>query len=60
MSNCALCRFLRILLLGAAGALGGSWLALQMGVARDQLIMPATLGVLVALGLGVIVWGRRR
>ncbi len=53
--TCRACRFLRIVLLGGAGALAASWIALTAGIDRGQLIMPATLGVLVALGLGVLL-----
>lgn len=57
--DCGLCRFLRVLLLGAAGALAGAWLAPHLGRDPHQLIMPATLGALAALGLGVLLFRRR-
>lgn len=53
--RCATCRFLRVVLLGCAGALAASWIALQLGVDRGQLIMPATVGALLALALGVLL-----
>lgn len=51
--HCTLCRFLRVLLLGGAGALAGAWLGPKLGAPANALIMPATLGALAALALGV-------
>lgn len=58
-AGCPACRFLRVLLLGSAGALGGAWLAPRLGLPADQLIMPATLGALAALALGVMLFRDR-
>ena len=57
--GCGICRFLRVLLIGAAGALAGAWLAPRLGFAEHDLIMPATLGVLVALALGLVLFRGR-
>lgn len=57
--SCTLCRFVRVLLLGAVGALTGAWLAPSLGYSPKDLIMPATLGVLVALGLGILLFRGR-
>lgn len=56
---CPACRFIRVVLLGAAGALAGAWLGPRLGSPQDQLILPATLGALAALALGVILFRSR-
>jgi len=58
--GCTLCRFLRVVVLGAAGAIAGAWLAPRLGFDERELIMPATLGALAALALGVLMFRPRR
>jgi uncharacterized membrane protein YeaQ/YmgE (transglycosylase-associated protein family) len=54
-TSCGICHFLRVVLLGSAGAIAGAWLAPYLGMDPHQRIMPATVGALVALGLGVLI-----
>lgn len=58
--TCHLCLFLRVVLLGSAGAIGAAWLAPRLGFDEHALIMPATVGALLALGLGALLFGPRR
>jgi uncharacterized membrane protein YeaQ/YmgE (transglycosylase-associated protein family) len=58
--GCSICRFLRVVLLGSAGAIAGAWLAPRLGFDERELIMPATLGALAALALGVLIFRPRR
>lgn len=53
--GCGICNFLRVVLLGSAGAITGAWLAPHLGLDEHQLIMPATVGALLALGLGALI-----
>jgi hypothetical protein len=50
---------LRVLLLGAGGALAGIWLAPRFGHDGPDMIMPATIGLLVALGIGMLLFNPR-
>ena len=59
-SRCTICRFLRVVLLGSAGAIAGAWLAPRLGFSERELIMPATLGALAALAVGVMLFRQRR
>jgi hypothetical protein len=52
--------FLRVVLLGSAGAIAGAWLAPQLGFPAGEVIMPGTLGALAALGLAALLFGPRR
>jgi uncharacterized membrane protein YeaQ/YmgE (transglycosylase-associated protein family) len=58
--RCHLCLFLRVVLLGSAGAIAGAWLAPQLGFPAGEVIMPGTLGALAALGLAALLFGPRR
>lgn len=58
-SGCPVCRFIRVLLLGASGALAGAWLGPHLGHDPSDLIMPAVIGSLAALGLGSLIFRRR-
>jgi uncharacterized membrane protein YeaQ/YmgE (transglycosylase-associated protein family) len=58
--TCHLCLFLRVVLLGAAGAIGAAWLAPRLGFDERQLIMPAVIGALAALGLAALLFRPRR
>jgi uncharacterized membrane protein YeaQ/YmgE (transglycosylase-associated protein family) len=49
-----------VVLLGSVGALAGAWLAPQLGYGNGELIMPAAIGALTALGLGALLLGPRR
>lgn len=53
--SCQFCQSVRVVLFGGIGAAGGAWLALRWGVDRDQLLMPATVGALIALAIAVLV-----
>lgn len=56
---CPACRFLRVLLLGTAGALVGAWLGPRLGAPAGELIMPGALGALAAFALGAVLARRR-
>lgn len=53
--RCGVCDFLRVVLLGSGGAIAGAWLAPRLGLDEHQLIMPATVGALLVLGLGALI-----
>jgi hypothetical protein len=57
--TCPTCRLFRVFLLGGGGALLGAWLAPRFGYGSDELLMPAVVGVLVALGVGALIFAPR-
>lgn len=56
---CTTCRLFRVFLLGSGGALLGAWLAPHFGYASNELLMPSTVGALLALALGAWIFSPR-
>jgi uncharacterized membrane protein YeaQ/YmgE (transglycosylase-associated protein family) len=50
--NCPTCRLFRVFLLGVGGAVAGIWLAPRIGYHQPDMLLPAAIGVLVALAIG--------